>query len=392
MPRLTKTLPKYRKHKASGQAVVTLAGRDIYLGPHGTKASKVEYDRAVAEWLAAGRPSYTIVDGGMRTLVEVIAAYLPYMQRRYMKNGIPTSEQERVRASLKPVTKLYGRKPAVEFGPLALKAVRIGMVEAGLARGTINQNINRIKRLFKWAASEELIPVTAYQALVTVTGLRKGESTAKETAPIQPVPDADVEATLPHLPPTIADMVRLQRLTGMRPGEIVRLRPCDVDRTGDVWHYQPMNHKTEHHERERVICIGPKAQQVISKYLLRAADTYCFSPGESEVSRNRSRREVRDSPMTPSQAARVPTRNRRRGPGASYAIGSYRTAIQRACRKNKVSVWSPNQLRHAAATEIRRLHGLEAAQVILGHAAADVTQVYAERDSRLADSVARRMG
>ena len=54
--------------------------------------------------------------------------------------------------------------------------------------------------------------------------------------------------------------------------------------------------------------------------------------------------------------------------------------------------WSPNQLRHAAGTEVRRLFGLEAAQVILGHAKADVTQVYAERDQALAAEVMRKIG
>lgn len=57
MPRLTNAVPKYRKHRASGQAIVTITGRDHYLGPHGTKASKAEYDRLVTEWLASGRPS-----------------------------------------------------------------------------------------------------------------------------------------------------------------------------------------------------------------------------------------------------------------------------------------------------------------------------------------------
>ncbi len=55
MPRLVDALPKYRRHKASGQAVVTLNGRDHYLGPHGTKASKAFYDRLIAEWLIQGR-------------------------------------------------------------------------------------------------------------------------------------------------------------------------------------------------------------------------------------------------------------------------------------------------------------------------------------------------
>ncbi len=55
MPRLTKSVPKYRKHKASGQAVVTLDGKDFYLGPHNTDVSRREYDRLVGEWQLNGR-------------------------------------------------------------------------------------------------------------------------------------------------------------------------------------------------------------------------------------------------------------------------------------------------------------------------------------------------
>ena len=54
--------------------------------------------------------------------------------------------------------------------------------------------------------------------------------------------------------------------------------------------------------------------------------------------------------------------------------------------------WSPNQLRHAAASSVRRQFGLEAAQCVLGHAKADVTQVYAERDMALAAEVMGKIG
>ena len=57
MPRLLHSLPRYRHHKATGQAVVTVFGKDRYLGPWQSKASRAEYDRLIAEWLAAGRPS-----------------------------------------------------------------------------------------------------------------------------------------------------------------------------------------------------------------------------------------------------------------------------------------------------------------------------------------------
>ena len=54
--------------------------------------------------------------------------------------------------------------------------------------------------------------------------------------------------------------------------------------------------------------------------------------------------------------------------------------------------WSPLQLRHTAATEIRARFSLEAAQTVLGHAKADVTQIYAERDLVKARTVMAEIG
>ena len=54
MPRLSARLPKYRRH-SKGYAFVELSGQRHYLGRYGSKASKVEYDRLMAEWLSGGR-------------------------------------------------------------------------------------------------------------------------------------------------------------------------------------------------------------------------------------------------------------------------------------------------------------------------------------------------
>jgi integrase len=133
------------------------------------------------------------------------------------------------------------------------------VVREGIARKTINKQISRIKGMFKWCVAEELVPPSVHQALSCVTGFRKGESGVRETAPIRPVPESVINSTLPHLPAVIADMVRLQRLTGARPGEIVQLRAVDIDRSGVVWEFRPERHKTEHHDRDRVIFFGPQA-------------------------------------------------------------------------------------------------------------------------------------
>lgn len=47
--------PSYRKHRASGQAIVAIGGRMHYLGPWGSQPGKSEYDRLIAEWLACRR-------------------------------------------------------------------------------------------------------------------------------------------------------------------------------------------------------------------------------------------------------------------------------------------------------------------------------------------------
>ncbi|WP_423838861.1 tyrosine-type recombinase/integrase [Symmachiella dynata] len=66
--------------------------------------------------------------------------------------------------------------------------------------------------------------------------------------------------------------------------------------------------------------------------------------------------------------------------------------MNRACRKAKIPEWSPNRLRHNAATRIRKEFGIEAAQIILGHSKVDATQVYAERDESRAEKIMKKTG
>jgi integrase len=167
----------------------------------------------------------------------------------------------------------------------------------------------------------------------------------------------------------------------------------DLDRSGDVWTYRPESHKTQHHGKERVIYLGPQAQAVLLRYLARDPAVYCFRPCDSEAKRLATRNAARKVPLS---CGNRPGSNRVRKPkrsaGDRYSVASYRQAIRRGCDKAKVARWSGLQLRHTAATAIRREFGLEAAQVALGHAQANVTQVYAERDFALAARVAKEVG
>ena len=195
MPKITKSVPKYRKHRASGQAIVSICGKDFYLGPHGTKTSHAEYDRLIMEYLANGRSLAAGPDVEI-SIVEVLAKYWRHAQGYYVKNGKPTSELSAMKGVIRPIKRLYGKVPVSEFGPLALKAIREDWIRAGHARGTINRNAQRIVRIFRWAASEELISVSIPQTLATVPGLKKGRTKAHDPAPVLSIDIPTVEATI----------------------------------------------------------------------------------------------------------------------------------------------------------------------------------------------------
>jgi hypothetical protein len=168
MPRLTNRVPKYCRHKASGQAVVTIQGRDHYLGPWKSKASRLEYDRLISEWIAAGRPVAGTSSAHDISIAELCAKYWPFAKRHYVKNGRQTDTIYGVKVALRLLRENYGHTRAAEFGPLALKAIRKQLIELDLSRGYINQTVAKIRRVFKWAASEELLPISTFQALTAV--------------------------------------------------------------------------------------------------------------------------------------------------------------------------------------------------------------------------------
>jgi integrase len=405
------SVPKYLKH-SSGQARVVINGTTKYLGKHGSKASKQRYDALIAEYLASGRsPAFGIPEARL-TMADLMLAYLKHCRQYYPTGN--NSETEQTKAVLRIVSQHYSDHSAAEFGPLQLKAVRAKIVDTGnWSRVYINRQMRRFTRMFKWAASEGMLPASVNDNLRSVSGLKAGRSKAREVEPVRSVDSKLVDTTLLHLTKVLADMVRFQQLTGCRPGEVCRITPSMVDRSGDVWKVRLADHKTAYRGKERTIYVGPKAQVVLAPYLLRASDSHCFSPVESEKQRRAAvhaqRKTKASCGNTPGYSERTrQARKPRKQPGECWTTGSYAQAIRFACDRahpcdkkasdsqkaawRKKHRWSPNQLRHAAATDIRKKFGLDAAQVILGHSELGVTQVYAEQDHDKAVEVARLIG
>lgn len=384
----TPATPSYRHHKPSGQAVVTLNGKDFYLGPYDTDVSRRAYDRLIAEWLANGR-KLPRLEGTEIKVVELIDRYLTFAATYYRKNGVETTEVSSIKQALRPVNKLYADVDVSAFGPAALKAVQVAMIGLGWSRRHINQQVSRVRRMVLWGVENELVNPSVFGALKAVSGLKRGRTEARDTNPIGPVPESVVEATIEKMNNRhVVAMVRLQLLTGMRPGEVLIMRTMDIDTTGELWEYRPYTHKMEHKGKERVIMLGQKSQEIIRPFLRPVLSEYLFQPTEALEEHRQWRQDHRKAKRCYYRRKPRPRRHVRE----CYQEESYRDIISRYAERAGVPHWHPNQLRHTWATKIRKLYGLEAARVGLGHTSAETTLIYAERDLGLARKVAAEVG
>jgi integrase len=295
------------------------------------------------------------------------------------------------------------------------------LIDSGLTRSGVNRRIAYIVQAFRWGAEEKMIPASVWHDLKCVKSLKRGRSDARETSEVPPVPIDRVEATMPHLSRHVAAMVRLQLLSGARPGEICSMRACDIDMTRPIWVYRPAQHKEKWRGMPRTIYLKPDAQAIIKEFLKTELQAPLFSPVEAEAQHRAEKRKQRKTPLWPShikaQAKKRKAEPKRR-PQDRYTNKTYHHAVSRACDRafphpilsevpekqltedqkskldewRKANRWHPHQLRHTAGTDARRLHGLDFAQVFLGHARASTTEIYAKADEEKVISIMSKIG
>jgi integrase len=464
MPRLIHRIPELKHHKPSNRAYVMLACQRVYCGPWGSAEARQRYDAAVARWLATQRsgarpaaatPPATLHDAASPSVAaaqpstvelanspvpaasinSLLTAFWDHVQTYYRhQDGTPTKEVENIRQALRPVWALYGNATVASFGPKSLMAVREEMIRMGWCRTTVNRATARVKGAFRWGVEQEFVPASIYHGLQSVKGLRAGRTEAVEPESVEPVPVELVHRTLPHLSATVAAMVKIQLRTGCRAGELVQMRPQDIEKKDPIWVYRPRQHKTLHHGLERLIYLDKECQDLLAGRLDRAPDAYVFSPAEAEAERRAALSQARKTPLNQGNRAGYSAGMRagahpRRAPGAAYTVDSYRRAITRACdaatvlppelaaldaqvrawqtafwkanrrvaklpdypkdvraKRERVEAyraaqrWHPHQLRHTAATLFRQMYGLEVARVLLGHQDTKMTRHYSRPD------------
>lgn len=388
MPRPRKTRPDYRYY-VSGQAVVTLNGKNFYLGEHDSPESHARYARLIAEYIESG---YRTPGGDVRlgeTPVTVADVTGEYRQHIKVKFANSAKEMYRHKSLCQLLEDEYGSGAANHFGPRRLTSLRETLIATGNSRRYVNRLIQCVRGIFRYAVSRELIDAMVLVKLETLEPLRAGQTTAQETDRVEPVDIEVVRATAKHLPPTVKAMVIIQAATGMRPKELCELRPCDVEMQPDgVWMYRPEKHKTAHRGIKKAIPLIGDAKAALKPFLEREPESYCFSPKESIEWYRVQKREARKTKVQPSQADRTKSQPKTQ-PRDRYDTVTYRQAITRAAEKAKVKHWFPYQLRHLAATEVRKAFGVESAQALLGHSRADMTEHYARASEAKAIEAAK---
>lgn len=434
--------PELKHDPDSGQACIYWGKKRYRLGAwngQGTPPTDVlqNYLRTVAfleDQFAAQVAGVPEPEDASRILIdEGVSLYLHHLRvdedGDLRPDGTLSTHYERAVTHLRPLSALFGNTWAGEFNVQKLKLVRqavrkpkpdwwkaipgyLDPLPSGQKRrepkqwGVFYSNnaMQNIIGFFAWLESEGFVPEGKTEHLKTIKPL-KGELPYEA----QTVADEDVEIVCRYTSPQVAAMIRLQRITAMRPGELVRMRPCDIDASGDVWIYTPRDpvtgrqaHKTARRGHSRQIPLCTRCQAIMEPFLTgRGERDYLFQPREAaawwkEKHAQEVPKEPRKTTLYPSELKarekrkrqRARRKDKKRQPGERYTQYSYRQAIEYAIQKAKaadedVKEWTPYALRHTRITEVQREYGWEDAQAVAGHESQNVTKRYAhERHQR----------
>jgi integrase len=329
-----------------------------------------------------------------QTVAELCEWYEAWADEYYRKpNGKPTGYASTVRATLERWRKICGSYHPDQTTSDMLSYYQWAMAEAGRDRRTINKEGRLIKLMYRCAAEYRMVSASTWHELQSVQSLKRGRSNAAEPNAIKPVAWETIQATLPHMSRILQQMVLTHWWCGARNGELVIMRPGDIDMSGDVWLYRPYTHKTEHHGHDRVIPLGPEAQRAIGPLIHRPDDYYIFRPCEVELEHRWKAMMQRETPMSCGNKTKGGLKMGRANPNDHYRKSSYIQAVKRACEAAGIKPhWTPNQIRHAAATRLRQEMGIEAARIVLGHQSASTTEIYAESNEEAAIQAMQRHG
>ena len=195
----------------------------------------------------------------------------------------PTSTATNAVLDVRLFRDLFANAAVAELTHADMLQLRDALVRSGVGRSTVNSRLWRVKFMIGWALDEALIPAAVKAELTQVQGVKRGRTSSPERRPVRPVDDATISATVERMMPNTADMVRLHRVTGMRPCELCALRWSLIDTSRTPWVYRvpPEANKNEWRGEfgfPRVVCLGHTGGGCVT-------DVYTFDALEEEMIR-----------------------------------------------------------------------------------------------------------
>lgn len=344
MGRKRNAIPSRLHHRPSGQDRIIWKGRSIYLGKHGSAESETNYRRVVRNIVTLGEPEVQATEMTVRFLADRFMVHT--------KESFPPESREPIayQRAMDLLKEAMGDAGIESVTPAKFVAMRDSWAKRGAGVRTVNKHHNQVIAAFKWGVTVEIVPSSVWYALQAVPRLKPNRSAAKAPRVVCPVTWDQIEAIREKVRPQVWAMLQVHWLTGMRSGELLAMTPGQI-RDGV---YRPARHKNAWRGHVREIPLGPKAIEVLAPWV----------EGKGA-----------DEPIFP-----------------GYTSQSYGKSVRRACHNAKVPHWHPHQIRHAFATRVRESHGLDAAQAVLGHKTARVTEIYAAKSAGLAKKVVDEIG
>jgi integrase len=282
------------------------------------------------------------------TLHRLRELYLDYALTRYRRRaGEPTREHLNMRAVLDRYVAFAGAaSPAAKINRHQARAWMDQLAAERLSRVYCNQCLSRLRRWVKWGVEFDYVPREALEELRLVRPLARFRSPARESDTTPPPALDQIDRVIPFLPNPARDVLRLHRLTGARPSEILALTNAEIHVDDAGARLVPIQHKNAHHGHLRIIPLSTEALAIVA---------------------------LRWKPLLPAERIFESEKSRRR----HYTIEGFRKALARACREAGVRQFTPREVRRAVARHVRKHRGLDAAQALLGHTSASTTEIYA---------------
>lgn len=405
--RLKEQVPKMRHDKDGDRAYVRIDSVRYRLGKWGSPKAQAKYDALIAAWLASGRDN---TDGAAAALTEkskpvpppcspgvlTVADLLAMWMEDIAINGkgADSSSYETARAAGRALS-AYLTLPANDFGPKAFKEVMRAYAKVPVVRrkrqpdGTVvdvkkprtrnyvNSIMKRIRKMFAWGVSEELIDESKAWRLESVPLLEYGDQHTRESDRRTPAKAEDVTATLQALTRECAALVQVLSLTGCRPKEVCQMTMEQIhDRDKKVWRYVPKRHKNTWRGKIRHVALGPRCQEIIKNQV----EEFGLSETDAIFSPRRSVPRKKKFGSNPDPRARE-----------FYDSKIVRKAVARACEVAGVEHWFPYQCRYATAVKARQEGGIATTSATIGNTEA-VAEHYAPEGFERAEAFAEAHG